>query len=361
MKNLNKELRNPGTVKALLKKINEFGTRPVTLMEVCGTHTMAIFRYGIKDMLPSNIRLLSGPGCPVCVTSLWTIDTALEIAKQPGVIFTTFGDMVRVPGSRTSLAELKAAGIDLRIVYSPLEALQLAEENPAREVVFFAIGFETTAPTIAAAVLSSCERGINNFFILGSNKIVPQALKVLLTGSDVKVDGLICPGHVSTVIGSSQYEFIPQELGIPAVITGFEPVDILQGILLILNQIKSDVPRVEIQYRRGVDKEGNTHALALLYQVFEPADDYWRGLGEIPGTGLKIKKEYRDYDAALRFPVRVPKMKEPVGCRCGDVLRGAITPLECPLFNNSCHPEKPVGACMVSMEGICAAYYKYGK
>lgn len=360
MQDLIKKFRDPAKVKALLEKIQQFEGPPVSLMEVCGTHTMAIFRYGIKGVLPSWIRLLSGPGCPVCVTSYRAIDTAIEMACRPGVIFTTFGDMIRVPGSSTGLSGAKAQGADVRVIYSPLEAVNLARKNPAKEIIFFAIGFETTAPVIAAAVLNAREQGLENFSILGTNKTIPQALKVLLTGSDVKVDGLICPGHVSTIIGSNPYEFIPRELGIPAVITGFEPVDILQGIYLLLGQIKRNAPRVEIQYRRGVTKEGNPHALEMIDQVFETVDDYWRGLGIIPGSGLKLKEEYSYFDAARKFPVEVPEVKEPAGCRCGEVLRGAMIPLECPLFGKMCTPERPVGACMVSLEGTCAAYYKYG-
>ncbi|GAW91120.1 hydrogenase formation protein HypD [Calderihabitans maritimus] len=359
--NPNKGYRDPARVKAVLDKIYEIADRPVTLMEVCGTHTMAIFRHGIRKLLPANVKLISGPGCPVCVTSHKAVDEAVAIALEPNVIFTTFGDMMRVPGSRISLAQAKASGADVRIVYSPLEAVTLAQSNPDKEVVFFAIGFETTSPTIAASVLTAEELAVNNFSILGYLKTIPNALRVLLSSEEVKIDGLICPGHVSAVIGSEPYEFVAREFGIPAVIAGFEPLDILQSIYMILWQLKANLAKVEIQYRRGVPKEGNLHAMEVLRQVFEPADEYWRGLGIIPGTGLRLKDAYQKFNAKVKFNVEVPDQPEPKGCRCGEVLRGAITPLECPLFAKVCTPEKPVGACMVSVEGTCAAYYKYGR
>jgi len=360
VENLNEELRDPAKVQALLSAIRKFGSRSISLMEVCGTHTMSIFRYGIREMLPQNIKLLSGPGCPVCVTPYRAIDEAIAAAKHPNRILTTFGDMVRVPGSRMSLAQAKAEGIDLRVVYSPLDAVGLAAENQDREIIFLAIGFETTAPTIAAAVLTAEELNLKNFSIIGNNKTLPGALRVLLTSPDVKVDGLICPGHISTIIGSEPFRFIPEELGIPAVITGFEPVDILQGIYMLLTQIQKETAQVQIQYRRGASSGGNPHALKLLNQVFQSGDDNWRGFGVIPGTGLKIKKEYEHFDTLKKFNVTIPDVDDPIGCRCGDVLRGAAAPLECPMFGKACTPEKPVGACMVSTEGTCAAYYKYG-
>ncbi|HEX3010825.1 MAG TPA: hydrogenase formation protein HypD [Syntrophomonadaceae bacterium] len=361
MSNLNKEFRDPAKVEALLGKIQEFGSKPITLMEVCGTHTMSIFRYGIKSILPPNIRLLSGPGCPVCVTPRSAIDEAIEAAKRPNTVLAAFGDMVRVPGSQTSLAEARADGIDLRVVYSPLDAVDLAAENPDREIVFLAIGFETTAPTIAASVLIARKRDLKNFSIIGNNKTMPGALRALLTSPDLKVDGLICPGHVSTIIGSKPYEFIASELGIPAVITGFEPVDILQGILMLLTQINAETAQVEIQYSRGVIPEGNSQALKIINQVFKPSDDNWRGFGVIPDSGLILREEYRSFDARSKFDIKVSAADDDDGCRCGDVLRGVITPLECPMFGKACTPEKPVGACMVSSEGTCAAYYKYGE
>jgi hydrogenase expression/formation protein HypD len=358
---MNKEFRDPKAVEKLLSQIESLPAQPATIMEVCGTHTMAIFRHGLKNMLPAHLKLLSGPGCPVCVTPDYVIDTVLEIAKLPGVLLATFGDMLRVPGSSSSLEALKAAGANVKVVYSPLEAVNLAAKNPHQEVVFFAIGFETTTPMIAATVLTAQQRNIPNFSIVGANKTIPEALRALLSSEDLQVDGLLCPGHVSAIIGTEPYQFIPRELGIGAVITGFEPVDILQGIYMLLKQIQAGSPQVEIQYRRWVPAAGNPQALKLLEQVFEPDGAHWRGLGYLPGTGLQLRKEYRQFDAIWRFNVRVEEKPTKKGCRCGDVLRGVITPLECPLFATACVPEKPVGACMVSLEGTCAAYYKYGR
>lgn len=358
---MNKELRDPKVVKKLLRQIENLLVQPVTIMEVCGTHTMAVFRHGLKNMLPEQLKLLSGPGCPVCVTSDYVIDTALEIAKQPGVLLATFGDMLRVPGSGGSLETLKAAGANVRVVYSPMEAVKLAEENPHQEVVFFAIGFETTAPMIAASVFTAQQKQVTNFSIVGANKTIPGALRALLSSEELQVDGLLCPGHVSAIIGTEPYQFIPRELGIGAVVTGFEPVDILQGIYMLLKQIQEDSPRVEIQYRRWVSASGNPQALKLMEQVFAADGAHWRGLGYLPGTGLRLRPQYRQFDAVWRFNITVEEKPAKKGCRCGDVLRGVITPLECPLFATACVPEKPAGACMVSPEGTCAAYYKYGR
>lgn len=360
MKDPNEEYRSPLKVKALIREINKYNEIPVSLMEVCGSHTMAIFRYGLKSMLPPNIRLLSGPGCPVCVTPGGIIDAAIEIAGRQDTILATFGDMIRVPGSKSSLAEAKARGIDLRVVYSPLDAVELAAKNPGKEVVFLAIGFETTASTVAAIVLTAEELGLENFSLISSNKTIPKALRVLLQKEDVRIDGLICPGHVSTIIGSEPYEFIPRELGIPAVITGFEPVDILQGILMLLEQVAGGITGVAIQYKRGVAPEGNRQAQGLLRQVFQPADAFWRGLGLVPGSGLELRERFQNYDALVKWRIPVIQGSDPPGCRCGEVLRGAVTPPECPLFGKDCTPVRPVGACMVSGEGTCAAYYKYG-
>ncbi|NLC77154.1 MAG: hydrogenase formation protein HypD [Clostridia bacterium] len=357
----NKEFRDPLVAQKLVQNIERLVTGPVNLMEVCGTHTMAIFRHGIRQMLPEKVKLLSGPGCPVCVTPDHLLDLAMEIARQPGVLLTTFGDMLRVPGSRYSLETLKAAGANVKVVYSPLEALKLAEEHPEQEVVFFAVGFETTAPVIAATIITAEQKQLTNFSVIGNNKTIPGALRALLSSGEVKVDGLLCPGHVSAVIGSEPYRFIPEELGIGAVITGFEPVDILQGIYLLLQQIQEGRPRVEIQYSRWVPPQGNPQALKLMEQVFDIEGTQWRGLGYLPGTGLKITDRYRQFDATWRFNIVVKEQPPKRGCRCGEVLRGIITPLECPLFAKACVPERPVGACMVSVEGTCAAYYKYGR
>lgn len=359
---MNKEMRDPVLAKKILAKMEPLIDRPITLMEVCGTHTMALFRHGLRSVLPPKLRLLSGPGCPVCVTPSYLLDGALDVAQKPGVILTTFGDMLPVPGSKESLGQLKATGADIRIVYSPLDSVRLAEENPNREVVFFAVGFETTAPSIAATVLLGKEKGLKNFSIIGAHKTVPGALRALFTAGEIQIDGLICPGHVSAVIGTEPYRFLPEELGIATVITGFEPVEMLQGIYLLLKQINESKPRVETQYRAWVPPGGNPHALEVLYQVFEPSGAYWRGLGFLPDTGLTLREDFAEFDAIQKFKIDIQENpKEKPGCRCGDVLKGLITPLECPLFAKVCLPEKPVGACMVSLEGTCAAYYKYGR
>lgn len=356
-----REFRDPAMVKRLLSRIEAVLEPPVTLMEVCGTHTVAVFRYGLRRLLPEGLELLSGPGCPVCVTPDFIIDAALEIARQPGVVLATFGDMLRVPGSDQSLEELKAGGAQVKVIYSPLEALALAEEYPQRQVVFFAVGFETTVPMIAATVLKAKEKGLTNFSLLCAHKTIPGALRSLLSSPDVNIDGLLCPGHVSAVIGTRPYEFIPREFGIGAVVTGFEPVDLLQGIYLLLQQHREKAPRVENQYRRWVPAAGNPEALKLIRAVFAPCGSHWRGLGYLEGTGLELKEEYQAFDALRRFQV-VPTVKPArKGCRCGDVLRGAMAPPDCPLFATTCSPERPVGPCMVSVEGTCRAYYTYGR
>jgi hydrogenase expression/formation protein HypD len=357
--NLVKELRDPERVRVLAQKIKEIAGRDVALMEVCGTHTVAIFRYGIRSILPDSIKLISGPGCPVCVTSSKAVDEAVEAAQRSNVILATFGDMIRVPGSSSSLEKAQAAGAHIRVVSSPLHAVDLARECPDKEVVFFAVGFETTSPGVAASILTAEKSGIKNFSILCCHKVVPPTLRVLFSGGG-KVDGLICPGHVSSIIGSKAFEFIPRELGIPAVITGFEPLDILQGVFMLLRQINQDRPEIEIQYKRGVTPEGNVHALKLLYQVFEPCSDYWRGFGVIDQSGLRLRSCYRMFDAREKLHIQLPEVPEPKGCCCGEVLRGAITPRECVLFKKECNPENPIGPCMVSSEGTCAAYFKYG-
>lgn len=358
---MNKDFQDPQLTKKLLRRIEKAFHPPVTLMEVCGTHTMAIFRYGLRQVLPKGLRLLSGPGCPVCVTPDYLIDAAQGIAAQPDVLLATFGDMLRVPGSRGSLEELKAAGANVKVVYSPLEALALAEKYPKLQVVFFAIGFETTAPMIAATILRAKERGLTNFSIIEANKTMPGALKALLSAEDIRIDGLICPGHVSAIIGTEPYRFIPREFAIGAVVTGFGPVDILQGIYMLLKQLRENNPQVENQYRRWVPGTGNPEALKLIDQVFTAGGSHWRGLGYLEGTGLTLKTEYQEFDALRRFGIVLEEKPSPTGCRCGDVLRGIISPLDCPLFATVCVPEKPIGPCMVSIEGTCRAYYTYGR
>lgn len=353
--------RDAALARSILDAIRKISKKESKLMEVCGTHTVAIFRHGIRDLLPQNITLISGPGCPVCVTPNRHMDEAIQLCRRRDVILTTYGDMMKVPGSESSLAAEKAAGADIRIVYSTMEAVDLARENPDREVVFFAIGFETTSPTIAAAILRAEREGLDNFTLVGAQKLVPEAIRALLSDDRIGIDGFICPGHVSALIGVKPYEFIAGEFGIPAVITGFEPVDILQGIYMLVRQIEKGEARVEIQYNRSVPSEGNPHAMDLLFKVFEVTDALWRGIGCIPGTGLKLRTEYRKYDAVKKFGIEITDDREHPGCKCGDILRGLKTPLECGLYGTACLPERPVGPCMVSVEGTCAAYYKYGK
>jgi len=333
--------------------------RPLKLMEVCGTHTVEIFRHGVRDVIPRDISLLSGPGCPVCVTSVRDVDTALAISKIPGITLATFGDMMRVPGGRESLLSARSEGANIEVLYSPMDALTLSRKGNGKEVVFFATGFETTSPLIAATILEAERMGIKNFSIYSAHKLVPPALKALLDSPDVQVDGFILPGHVSTIIGSKPYEFVSAQYAKPSVITGFGAEDIIEGILMIVRQIAQKRPSVEIQYRTVVRNEGNPRALALLDQWFEPTDAYWRGIGEIPESGLKLREQYRTYDAQSRFHPEVEEHQEPNLCSCGDILRGVKIPPECDLFGTGCTPDSPIGACMVSTEGSCAAYYKY--
>ena len=335
--------------------------RPLKLMEVCGTHTVEIFRHGIRGVIPKTITLLSGPGCPVCVTSIHDVDMAISIAKRPGVVLVTFGDMMRVPGGKQSLIEARSEGADVRVMYSPMDALKLAQTDKGKQVVFFATGFETTSPLIAATVYEAKRLGVQNFSIFSSHKLVPPALKALLDSPDVKVDGFIMPGHVSTIIGKHPYDFVARQYHIPCVITGFEAGEIIEGILMIARQIAQKRSEVEIQYRNIVKEEGNPKAVALLGQVFEPVDAYWRGIGVIPGSGLKLRNEFTAFDAVARFNPEVSNEPEPELCSCGDILRGVKIPTECPLFGTGCTPDSPVGPCMVSTEGSCAAYFKYGE
>jgi hydrogenase expression/formation protein HypD len=341
----------------LMNSIN----RPLKLMEVCGTHTVEIFRHGVRGVIPKNIALLSGPGCPVCVTSIHDVDMAITIAKRPEVILVTFGDMMRVPGGKQSLMEARSEGADVRVFYSPMDALKLAEQDRNKQVVFFATGFETTSPLIAATVFEAARLGVPNFTIYSSHKLVPPALKALLDSPDVQVDGFILPGHVSTIIGKKPYEFVVARYKNPSVITGFEAAEIIEGILMIVRQIAQKRAEVEIQYRNVVKEEGNPRAVELLNRVFEPADAYWRGIGVIPGSGLKLREAYAAFDAVSRFNPEVSNEPEPELCSCGDILRGVKIPTECALFGTGCTPDSPVGPCMVSTEGSCAAYYKYGQ
>ena len=345
-------------IEALARRLDG---RLVRLMEVCGTHTMALFRSGIRPMMPPNVKLLSGPGCPVCVTPMGVVDAAIALAENPSIILATFGDMVRVPGSRSSLERAKAAGADVRVVYSPLDALRLAEGNPDHTVVFFAIGFETTAPTVAACVLYAHQKNLSNFLFLVAHKLIPPAMEAILKGGDVAVDGFICPGHVSVTTGAAAFEPLARRYGVPCVVTGFEAEDILEGIGMLLAQLAEGRAEVEIQYKRWVSREGNTRARARMAEVFNVCDAVWRGLGVIPASGLELRPQFRHLDALETLGVRVPPEIENPGCRCGDVLRGKIEPPQCPLFATTCTPSNPLGPCMVSSEGTCAAFFKYGE
>lgn len=356
------EFRQKEPVRGLIKRIQELTEdikREISLMEVCGTHTMAVFRYGIKGLLPGKLHLLAGPGCPVCVTPNDYIDKAITYAHQDKVILVTFGDMMKVPGSRSSLAQEASEGAQTRVVYSSLEALEIARRNPDHRVIFLGIGFETTAPTVAASILMASREKITNYMVLSGHKIMPPVMRSLVENHQVCIDGFLCPGHVSAITGSKIYEFLTQEYRIPCVVAGFEPLDILESIRLLLKQIKSGQARVENEYRRAVNYEGNLKAQQLMDKVFKKQSTSWRGIGQIPQSGLKIRKDYAFFDVEVRFPIKVKKSKDYPGCICGDILRGLKTPLDCSLFTKACIPSHPLGACMVSSEGTCATYYKY--
>lgn len=353
------EYRDPELADRLIKAIRQRSHTPVRLMEVCGTHTVAIFRAGIKTLLPETITLISGPGCPVCVTAQEDIDRAVALCREPGVTVATFGDLMRVPGSESSLREEKARGADVRMVYASLDALDLARQLPHRRVVMLGIGFETTVPTIAAAVRQAKQEGLTNFLVLSAHKLLPPAMEALLSAAEVRIDGFLCPGHVTTIIGTEPYQDVVKRHGKPCVVSGFEPVDILQSIHMLVCQLEEGRREVEIQYTRGVHPQGNPRARALMDEVFEPADSAWRGLGRIPGSGLRLRPAYGAHGAENHFTLAVPPGREMPGCRCGEVLRGVCTPLDCPLFRQRCTPTHPYGPCMVSTEGTCAAYFKY--
>jgi hydrogenase expression/formation protein HypD len=354
------EYRRSDLGKALARKIHRSSTKKARFMEFCGGHTVAILKHGIRQLLPPTIEMVSGPGCPVCVTDNADLDKAVALAQLPGVILATFGDMLKVPGSRSSLQEAKAGGADVRIVYSATDAMEIARKNPTQSVVFLGIGFETTAPTIAASVRQAEQESIRNYYVLSLHKLCPPVIRVLLDSGEVKLDGLICPGHVSAIIGSRPWEFIARDYHIPCVVSGFEPLDILQSVDMLVAQIENGDARVEIAYRRGVHSEGNQTALALMNQVFEVCPAWWRGIGVVPNSGLKLRPEFERFDAELAFDFDSGPAIEHKGCLCGEILRGVKTPKDCKLFATVCTPERPVGPCMVSSEGSCAAYYLYG-
>ncbi len=355
------EYRDSELGKRLLDRIHRHSTKPARLMEFCGGHTVAIFKHGIRQLLPKNIEMLSGPGCPVCVTANADLDKAIALAHLPNVIITSFGDMIRVPGSYSSLQQAKAEGGDVRVVYSAQDALSIAHDNPDKSVIFIGIGFETTAPTIAAAILQAEEEGIKNYYILSLHKLCPPIMKAILDLGEVRLNGIICPGHVSSIIGSYPYRFIPDNYNIACVVSGFEPLDILLTVDMLVNQIESRQYKVEIAYRRGVKPEGNQQALKLMDKVFEVSEANWRGIGIVPSSGLKIRERYRQFDAETNFDINPEPAREATGCLCGSVLRGVCSPPDCELFRRNCTPEHPVGPCMVSSEGSCATYYHYGE
>ncbi len=352
------EYRNKVIVKDIIKAIEKISIKNISLMEVCGGHTMSIRKFGINSLLPSTIKLLSGPGCPVCVSSRKFIDTAIAFGRLNNVIITTFGDLVRVPGSSSTLEKEKALGRDTRIVMSPLEALQIAKDNPNKKVVFLGIGFETTAPGSAVTVNEAYNQNIKNFSLLSSHKIMPPAMEALID-EGVKLNGYIAPGHVSTITGSGIYKTIPEKFNLGVVISGFEPTDILHSIYMLTKQIEEDNYKVEIQYKRAVKPEGNLLAQKSMNETFELRDDWWRGFGIIPQSGLTLNNRYAEFDAEKTIEAEIEPTKSDKGCICGEILKGLKTPKDCKLFENICTPINPVGACMVSSEGSCAAYYKY--
>ncbi|MFC2117979.1 hydrogenase formation protein HypD [Bacteroidota bacterium] len=352
------EFRDKKIVKSVVDEIHRISKNEISLMEVCGGHTMSIHKFGIPALLPETIRLLSGPGCPVCVSSRKFIDQAIAYCRLENTIITTFGDLIRVPGSSSSLDKEKANGADVRIVYSILDALALAKDNPHKKVIFLGIGFETTSPGTAAGILNAYNLKLNNFFLLSSHKIMPPAMEALID-EGVKINGYIAPGHVSTITGSGIYKEIPAKYGMGCVISGFEPTDILLSIYLLVKQFENNDPKVEIQYKRVVKPEGNIKAKEILNEVFELRDDWWRGLGVLPKSGMVLREKYQSMDAEKNINVIVEETREDKGCICGEILKGLKTPKDCGLFSKKCNPEDPVGACMVSNEGACYAFYRY--
>jgi len=366
------EFREPQLARQLIAQIQHVCTSaplkskhqhvtPVRLMEFCGGHTHAIFRFGLRQMLAGKVEMRSGPGCPVCVTAAVDLDRAIALAAIPDVILTTFGDMVRVPGSRGNLQQARAQGADVRIVYSPLDALALARQNPGREVVFLGVGFETTTPGIAATLLQAEADAVPNFSVLSMHKLTPPAMRAILDAGEVALDGIIGPGHVSAITGSEAWRFLPEVYHIPCAVAGFEPLDLLGAIAALVDRVIAGQPDVVNSYGRGVQPEGNSIAQQMLTRVFDVSTAAWRGFGDIADSGWVLNADFAHRDAARRFPMDIAPSAEPPGCRCGEVLRGVIVPAECALFRRVCSPQNPVGPCMVSAEGSCAAYFKYGE
>jgi hydrogenase expression/formation protein HypD len=352
------EYRDAGLVNKLKVAISQKSKKKIRIMEVCGGHTLAIRKYGIQHLLPDNIELLSGPGCPVCVTDRTAIDKAIALARETGIIITTYGDLIRVPGSDSSLNQEKALGADVRIVYSTLDALEIAKANPDKIIIFPGIGFETTTPSSAVAIIEAANQQVSNFYLLSMHKLMPPAMSALIE-QGIQIDGYIGPGHVSAVAGADMYKSLVDKHKIAVVIAGFEPVDLLQSIFMLVAMHEENRFGIEIQYKRVVTPAGNLKAREMVSRVFEPCDDAWRGLGLIRNSGLAIRKEYSRYDASANFDIAIPAAPEPKGCLCGEVLRGLKKPVQCSLFGTVCTPANPIGACMVSGEGACQAYYNY--
>ena len=362
MKNWVEKFRDDKVARGLLSKIRQLAKKqgePVRLMEVCGTHTVAIYRYGMRESLPVNVELLSGPGCPVCVTGLGYIDKAIWLARQDDVLLVTFGDLMKVPGSTSSLLKERGKGSPIKVVYSPIEAIELAKANPGKKVVILAVGFETTIPGVLATVKQAEADGLKNLFLLTGHKIVPPAMEALLQDGSAKIDGFICPGHVSTIIGAKAYEPLVEKYGVPCVVAGFEPTDILQAVMLLLVQLKEVRAEVENQYQRAVRNEGNPKALGMIEKYCQIIDDQWRGIGIIPRSGLKLRDEFKKWDVESVLKIEAESTKPKPGCICGKILQGLARPSDCKLFGKVCTPDEPVGACMVSGEGSCAAAYKH--
>lgn len=353
------EYRDPVLVEAYIKEIHKITTKPWTLMEICGGQTHSLVKNGIPDMLPDLITLVHGPGCPVCVTSVSIIDEALYLAEKEGVILCSFGDMLRVPGSDKSLLEAKANGADIRILYSPLEAVKLAQENPSRQVVFFAVGFETTAPANALSVVMAAKAGLENFSILASHVLVPPAMDAILSDESNTIDGFLAAGHVCTIMGLEEYYPVAEKYKCPIVVTGFEPLDLLQGILMAVRQLENGTYTVENQYARSVHPDGNVIARETIRQVFDVSDRIWRGIGNIPQSGYEVKNEYKKYNARNKFNIKLTPAEDNKECISGEIMRGLKKPKDCPNFGTKCKPEHPLGAPMVSSEGACAAYYHF--
>ncbi len=355
------EFRDSALTKPLVAELQRFPARPIRIMEICGTHTMAIFHHGLRSILPEGLQLISGPGCPVCVTAAGHIDAFVDIAQQDKVRVAIFGDLMRVPGSNGSLSQAAAHGAQVEMVYSPMDALELAEKHPGELIVFLSVGFETTTPGVAATILEANRRETSNFAVYSTHKVIPPPLELLLADPDLELNGLLCPGHVSTIIGAQAYQTVADKYQLPCVVAGFEPADILRALIMLLRQIHEERYEVENGYNRAVTWQGNQRACALVDKVFIPEDSPWRGMGILPGSGLAIRETYSQFDASKRLDITMQDIAEPKGCLCGEILCGKFAPPDCPLFAKACTPANPIGPCMVSSEGTCAAYFRYGE